>query len=88
MPLKESHPLANPTRGSFTCQLYFPMLGPPDVKSHRPPSMRSCRWVIYGPSISSGGRGVERAKFSRNTLHSAGADANLAGNFEDALAGP
>jgi hypothetical protein len=31
MPLKESHPLANPTRGSFTCQLYFPMLGSPDV---------------------------------------------------------
>jgi hypothetical protein len=44
--------------------------------------------LIYGPLISSGGRGVERAKFSRNTLHSAGADTKLTGNFQDALAGP
>ena len=44
--------------------------------------------VIYGPSISSGGRGVERAKFSRNTLHSAGADTNLPSTFQNALSGP
>jgi hypothetical protein len=47
---------------------------------------RSCGRVK--PPISDGGPEVERAKFSRNTLHSAGADTNLAGNFEDALPGP
>jgi len=47
------------------------------------------RWVIYGPSISSGGRGVERAgHLLLNALHGAGANAKLAGNFQDALAGP
>src|SRR5262245_28944265 len=63
------------------------MLGPPDAIASTAIYARP-RLIIYGPSISSGGRGVERAKFSRNTLHSAGADANLAGNFEDALPGP
>jgi hypothetical protein len=62
------------------------MLGPPDV-NRIDRHLCETTLVIYGPSISSGGRGVERAKFSRNTLHSAGADANLAGNFEDALPG-
>ena len=76
-----------PHPGSFTCQLYFPMLSPPDV-NRIDRHLCEAALVIYGPSISSGGRGVERAKFSRNTLHSAGADANLAGNFEDALPGP
>src|SRR5262249_58285137 len=73
--------------GLFTYQLYFPMLGPPDAIASTAIYARP-RLIIYGPSISSGGRGVERAKFSRNTLHSAGADANLRGNFEDALPGP
>src|SRR5215468_6402867 len=51
--------------------------------------MRGCGWVIYGPSISSGGRGVERAgHLVLNPLDVAGADANLAGNFEDTLPGP
>src|SRR6516162_10155769 len=63
------------------------MLGPPDV-NRIDRHLCEAALVIYGRSISSGGRGVERAKFSRNTLHSAGADANLAGNFEDALPGP
>ena len=79
--------MRTPPGGSFTCQFYFPMLGPPDanrIDRH----LCEAALVIYGPPVSSGGRGVERAKFSRNTLHSAGADANLAGNFEDALAGP
>ena len=73
MPLKESHPLAKPYPGGLS-PISF--------------TFRSCRWVIYGPSISSGGCGVERAKFSRNTLDSAGADANLPGHFENALPGP
>src|SRR5262249_51696135 len=63
------------------------MLDPPDA-NRRTAIKCEAALVIYGLSISSGGRGVERAKFSRNTLHSAGADANLAGNFEDALPGP
>src|SRR5262245_38876265 len=71
-----------PPRGSFTCQLYFPDLN--RIDRH----LCEAALIIYGPSISSGGRGVERAKFLRNTLDSAGADANLAGNFEDALLGP
>jgi hypothetical protein len=63
------------------------MRGPPDV-NRIDRHLCQAALVIYGPSISSGGRGVERAKFPRNTLHSAGADANLAGNFEDALPRP
>ena len=84
---RDSGFIRNPTGGSFTCQLYFPMLDPLDanrIDRH----LCEAALVIYGPWISSGGRGVERAKFSRNTLHSAGADAKLAGNFEDALTGP
>src|SRR6516165_10790974 len=51
--------------------------------------MPGCSWLIYGPSISSGGRGVERAfHFLPDALDGAGANANLAGNFEDALPGP
>src|SRR5215469_11133003 len=51
--------------------------------------MPGCGWLIYGPSISSGGCGVERAgHLVLNALDGAGANANLAGNFEDALPGP
>jgi hypothetical protein len=49
MPLKESHPLANPTRGSFTCQLYFPMLGR-SFMSHR---FQAAAAASKGPDISS-----------------------------------
>ena len=50
--------------------------------------MRAGGWLIYGPLISSGGRGVERAgHLVLNALRGAGANAKLAGNFQDALAG-
>jgi len=50
--------------------------------------VRAGGWLIYGLSISSGGRGVERAgHLVLNALHGAGANAKLAGNFQDALAG-
>src|SRR6516165_8277725 len=39
--------------------------------------------------VASRGHGVvERAKFSRNALHGAGADSALSGNLNNALAGP
>jgi hypothetical protein len=48
--------------------------------------MRAGGWLIYGPSISSGGRGVERAgQLVLNALHGAGANTKLAGNSQDAL---
>src|SRR6516165_1343110 len=34
------------------------------------------------------GHCVERAKFSRNALHGAGADTDFAGHFQNALTGP
>ena len=63
------------------------MLGPPDV-NRIDRHLCEATLVIYGPSISSGGRGVERAEhLVLNALHGAGADAQLTGNFQDALAG-
>ena len=48
--------------------------------------VRAGGWLIYGLSISSGGRGVERAgHLVLNALHGAGADAKLTGNFQDPL---
>ena len=49
--------------------------------------MRAGGWLIYGPLISSGGRGVERAGHLILNAHGAGADAKLTGNFQDAVAG-
>ena len=53
-------------------------LGVPD----RTLIMRAGGWLIYGPLISSGGRGVERAgHLVLNALHGTGANAKFAGNF-------
>jgi hypothetical protein len=55
------------------------------------------RWPISGalaraparqPICVASGGDVERAKFSRNALNGAGANANLSGDFQNALAGP
>ena len=64
------------------------MLGPPDV-NRIDRHLCEAALVIYGPSISSGGRGVERAgHLVLNALDGAGTNAALAGNLKNALAGP